>query len=94
MNSVTRSIIIKTQILNKILNTAHPDGNCNAFRFHPSLHNESDKRKISISLEPIAITVVAGVPYTKIPFNLRSPVSMYRVVSIIALVLATYPFSP
>lgn len=45
-------------------NDTYPDGNCSVFKFHPKLHNASDKRSISKSFEPNAITDVAGLPNT------------------------------
>lgn len=67
----------------------YPDGNCNAFKFQPNLQSASDNRNISKSVDPSAMTVVAGRPYTKIPPICRKFVSIYFVVSSIAFVLAT-----
>lgn len=54
-----------------MLQFTYPDGNCNVFKFQPKLCRASDKRRMSKSLDPIAITDVAGVPNIKIPFILR-----------------------
>lgn len=72
----------------------HPLGYWSAFKFQPALFKPSDNRKISKTVEPIAITEVAGVPKMKMLSILRNFASIYLAVSIIALVLSTYPSKP
>lgn len=53
--------------MKKIIFFAYPDGNWSIFKFHPILVNSEARRKMSKTLDPMAITLVAGWPNTNIP---------------------------